>query len=60
MRLQVHGAIGTEGNAPSEFGIPHNVATDAEGNVYVTEANPQSGPDMLRNLLCRGKPDAGL
>jgi DNA-binding beta-propeller fold protein YncE len=38
--LHVLGAIGSEGNAPGQFGIPHNVATDAQGNLYVTEAIP--------------------
>jgi DNA-binding beta-propeller fold protein YncE len=38
--LQVLGAIGAEGSAPGEFGIPHNVATDGQGNLYVTEAIP--------------------
>lgn len=38
--LRVVGAIGSEGNAPGQFGIPHNVATDARGNLYVTEAIP--------------------
>ena len=38
--LHVLGTIGSEGTAPGQFGIPHNVATDAQGNVYVTEAIP--------------------
>jgi DNA-binding beta-propeller fold protein YncE len=38
--LHVLGAIGTEGNAPGQFGVPHNLATDAHGNLYVTEAIP--------------------
>jgi DNA-binding beta-propeller fold protein YncE len=38
--LHVLGSIGTEGTAPGQFGIPHNVATDTHGNLYVTEAIP--------------------
>jgi DNA-binding beta-propeller fold protein YncE len=38
--LDVLGAIGSEGHAPGQFGIPHNLATDAQGNLYVTEAIP--------------------
>lgn len=36
--LEVLGAIGSEGLAPGQFGVPHNLATDGQGNLYVTEA----------------------
>jgi sugar lactone lactonase YvrE len=45
--LQVLGAIGAEGSAPGQFGIPHNVATDAQGNLYVTEAIPGRAQKFL-------------
>ena len=46
--LHVVGAIGSEGNAPGQFGIPHNVATDAQGNLYVTEAIPGRAQKFTR------------
>ena len=32
---------GTRGKGPGEFGLPHNVVTDAQGRVYVTDRDNQ-------------------
>jgi DNA-binding beta-propeller fold protein YncE len=32
---------GTRGHGPGEFGLPHNVVTDAQGRVYVTDRDNQ-------------------
>ena len=38
--LEVLGSFGSRGSAPGQFGRPHNMDVDAEGNLYVTEAAP--------------------
>ena len=38
--LAVVGEFGSSGAAPGQFGRPHNIATDSQGNLYVAEAHP--------------------
>lgn len=38
--LEVLAELGREGTEPGAFRRPHNLATDARGNLYVTEAAP--------------------
>lgn len=38
--LTVVGEFGSEGAGPGQFGRPHNIATDSDGNIYVAEADP--------------------
>lgn len=38
--LAIMGSYGTSGAEWGQFGRPHNVATDSQGNVYVAEAQP--------------------
>lgn len=38
--LEVVGEFGSRGKAPGQFGRPHNMDVDAQGNLYVTEAAP--------------------
>ena len=38
--LEVVGEFGSPGAEPGQFGRPHNIAVDSDGNVYVAEAHP--------------------
>ena len=38
--LEVVGQFGSRGAAAGQFGRPHNIDVDAQGNLYVTEAAP--------------------
>jgi len=38
--LSVVGSFGQSGSGWGEFGRPHNIATDSNGNIYVAEAHP--------------------
>lgn len=38
--LEVVGEFAREGSGTGELGRPHNLATDADGNLYVAEADP--------------------
>jgi DNA-binding beta-propeller fold protein YncE len=38
--LEVIGEFGSRGSAPGQFGRPHNMDVDAQGNLFVTEAAP--------------------
>ncbi len=38
--LEIVGEFGRPGSGWGEFGRPHNIATDSQGNVYVAEAHP--------------------
>ncbi len=38
--LEVLGQFGSRGSAPGQFGRPHNMDVDTQGNLYVTEAAP--------------------
>jgi DNA-binding beta-propeller fold protein YncE len=39
-RLEVIGEFGGPGSGPGQFGRPHNLAVDSQGNLYVAEADP--------------------
>ena len=41
--LETVGSFGRPGSSASEFRIPHNIAADSKGNLYITELGERSG-----------------